>query len=134
MAKTKSAEATADAAAPAKKPTQKDAVIAALAAGKESPPDGIKFIKDTFDIDLTKGNFSTIKSQVKKAAGAPTAARKPGRPAGSSTSVGNGKAPAGVSSSNGKFTNAADLAMAVKTLVKQYGVEAVADMTKVFAD
>ena len=82
MAKTKPPEAPAPepTVAPVKKPTQKQAVIAALAAGKESPPDGVKFVKDTFNIDLTKGNFSTIKSQVKKAGGTATPTRKPGAP------------------------------------------------------
>ncbi len=131
MAKTKPAEAPAtDPAAPAKKPTQKEAVIAALAAGKDSPPDGVKFVKDAFDIDLTKGNFSTIKSQVKKAAGISAPARKPGRPS-AATAIGNGKAPAGFAPSSG---NPADLARGIKQLIATFGAVAVSDMVAVLAD
>jgi hypothetical protein len=128
MAKTKTAEA--DPAAPVKKTTQREAVTQALAAGKESPPDGVKFVKDTFGMEMTNGNFSTLKSQIKKAAGTTTPARKPGRPAASA----NGSAKAGGISSGGKTANAAELARSVKALVTQYGAEAVTDMTKVFAD
>jgi len=130
MAKSKSAEAPADASAPAKKTTQREAVIAALAAGKELPPDGVKFVKDTFGMEMTNGNFSTLKSQIKKAASSSTPARKPGRPAASA----NGSAkPAPVASSK-NASSPAELALAVKRLVSQYGVEAVRDMTGVFAD
>ena len=100
----------------------REAVIAALAAGKESPPDGVKYIKDTFDIDLTKGNFSTIKSQIKKAAGESKPAAKPGRPA---------SKPSVAPSMNG---DPATLARQVKSLVAQYGAAAVKGMVEVFAE
>lgn len=43
-----------------KKMTQREAVKQALAAGKELPPDGVKFVKDTFNIQ----SFSTLKQQI----------------------------------------------------------------------
>ena len=67
--------------------TQREAVTQALAAGKELPPDGVKFIKDTFGMEMTNGNFSTLKSQIKKAAGESKPRGKPGRPAGTTGSA-----------------------------------------------
>ena len=78
----KKKDTKADTAAPAKKVTQREAVTQALAAGKELPPDGVKFVKDTFGMELSNQSFSTLKSQIKKKAGTSTPARKPGRPAG----------------------------------------------------
>jgi hypothetical protein len=49
--------------------TQKEAVKQAIAAGKDSPTDGVPYIKEKFGITLNNGAFSTIKSQLKKASG-----------------------------------------------------------------
>ena len=111
--------------------TQKEAVKQALAAGKESPADGVAYVKEQFGITLNNGAFSTLKSQLKKGSGkGSTRGRKPGRPAASA----NGASRTGGSSSSGKAANPADLARTVKALVNQYGAEAVRDMASVFAD
>ena len=44
-------------------------ILGALAAGKDSPSDGVAYIQEQFSMTLTKGNFSTLKSQIKKASG-----------------------------------------------------------------
>jgi hypothetical protein len=111
----------------AEKPTQKEAVKQALAAGKDQPADGVAFVKEQFGITINNGAFSTLKSQIKKASGAKPSGggRKPGSAASKPTGpgvVGNGKA------------NPADLARSVKALVSQYGAEAVRDMASVFAE
>jgi hypothetical protein len=114
----------------AEKITQKEAVKRAIAAGKDSPGDGVAYVKDQFGITLNNGAFSTIKSQLKKASGATTRGRKPGRPAASA----NGVARTGGMTSSGKTPNPADLARGVKLLVSQYGAEAVKSMAEVFAE
>ena len=132
MAKSKAAEAPAEpAAAPEKKITQREAVRQALAAGKELPPDGVKFVKDTFNIQLNNQSFSTLKSQIKKAAEGDATPKKPGRPAGSAN-VAVAHKPA-VSAPTGKATNPAELAQAVKELVAAHGAETVKAMADVFA-
>jgi hypothetical protein len=109
MGKQKEAEAAGE------KITQKEAVKRALAAGKDSPSDGVAFVKEQFGITLNNGGFSTLKTQLKKASGATPAkrGRKPGRPAASS----NGTAKTGGISSSGKA-----------------GAEAVRDMASVFEE
>jgi hypothetical protein len=64
----------------AEKPVTKTAAIkAALAAGKESPGDGVAFVKERFGIEISPTHFSATKSQLnKKAGGVP---RKRGRAA-----------------------------------------------------
>ena len=133
MAKKKDEAAPGGAAAPAEKITQRVAVERALAAGKDSPNDGVAFVQEQFGITLNNGSFSTIKSQIKKAGGATAGNKKRDRPAASANGSATPARAGGISSS-GKAPNPADLAQAVKTLVKQYGVAAVADMAKVFAD
>jgi hypothetical protein len=54
-----------------------DAVRAALAAGFEGPQDGTAYIRKEFGIEIAPQHFSAVKSQLKKAAGAPKG--KPGR-------------------------------------------------------
>jgi hypothetical protein len=131
MGKKKDEAATADDAAPAKKVTQREAVTKALAAGKELPPDGVKFVKDTFGMELSNQAFSTLKSQIKKAGGATPSGRgrKPGRPAASANS-----AQAGGISSSGKTPNPAELARGIKQLVATYGAVAVSDMLAVMTE
>jgi hypothetical protein len=124
MGKKKDAEAPA---APAEKITQRVAVQRAIAAGKDSPPDGVAYVKEQFGITLNNGSFSTIKSQLKKAGGMVTSPGKRGRPAGVKAT------PAAAPSSNG-HGNPADLARAVKSLVTQYGADAVKGMAEVFAE
>lgn len=126
MAKKKEAEAPVETAGsqPAEKVTQREAVARALAAGKDSPSAGVAYVKEQFDIVLNNGAFSTIKSQLKKAAGGGPAprGRKPGRPVSGGGIVDNGK------------TNPADLARAVKGLIAAYGAQAVKDMAEVLAE
>lgn len=54
-----------------------EAVRQALAAGAESPGDGVEFIREEFGIEITKPHFSATKSVLKKRGGA--APSKPGR-------------------------------------------------------
>ena len=144
MAKKKDAASTADTGpeAPAEKITQRVAVERALAAGKDTPTEGVAFVKEQFDITLNNGAFSTIKSQLKQAGGTTKSAGKRGRPAGSANGNGaahttaNGSAPVrtGSASTAAVATNPAELAQAVKALVKQHGVETIKNMVDVFAD
>jgi len=130
MAKKKESDAPADAAeAPAEKMTQREAVEKALAAGKESPADGVAYVKEEFDITLSNGAFSTIKSKIKNTADAP--AKKRGRPAASANEP---AAPKPAGKTPAAATNPAELAQAVKALVKQHGAEAIKQMVDVFVD
>jgi hypothetical protein len=43
-----------------------EAVRQALAAGHDSPPEAVAFIKQRFGIDMAKQHFSAVKSQLKK--------------------------------------------------------------------
>ena len=81
----------------------------------------MKFIKDTFDIQLTNESFSTLKSQIKKAGGTSKPAAKPGPQA---------SKPA-VSSTNG-VPNVAHSIEAIKTLVDQLGVDQVKQIAEIF--
>ena len=133
MAKRK-AEETPEAveAAPAGETiTKTEAVKRALAAGKDQPKDAVGWIKEQYGLDMTTQQFSTAKFQAnKKAGGEPKG--KPGRkpraaaavPASDGDTVGNGRS----------SSNPAELARAVKSLVGQYGADAVRDMTAVFAE
>jgi hypothetical protein len=128
MAKKKDAEAPAETAtAPAEKITQRVAVQRALAAGVDSPADGVAYVKKEFGITLNNQGFSTIKSQLKKAAGESKPAAKRGRPAASANGAVVHKPVANAVSSP------AELARAVKELVAAHGVETVKDMVDVFA-
>jgi hypothetical protein len=105
--------------------TQREAVSQALAAGKDSPPDGVAYVKEQFGITLNNGAFSTIKSQIKKAAGESKPRGKPGRPAGAKA------APAAKSSVNG-VPNMALQIEAIKTLCTQLGVDQVKQIAELF--
>ena len=140
MAKKKDAEPAAQAApaasaAPAEKITQRVAVERALAAGKDTPTEGVAFVKEQFDITLNNSAFSTIKSQLKQAGGTTKSAGKRGRPAGSTNASANGAtAPKPVSTRPAAgATNPAELAQAVKELVAAHGAETVKAMADVFA-
>ena len=129
MAKKKDAEPTAEAAAvPAEKITKTEAVKRAIAAGKDQPKAATEWIKEQFDLDMTSQQFSTAKFQQKKAEGTP--AKKPGRPS-ANGAVSHSVAKVVVATTT---TNPAELAQAVKALVKQHGVEAIKQMADVFAD
>ncbi len=145
MAKQKPAPAAAAAAAAnptttaaptAEKLTQKEAVQRAIAAGKDQPSDGISYIKDKFRMELTKQAFSTLKTHLKKAGETPA---KRGRPSGSVKAPTPSSKPASATTAahaNGKPHKAGDpaeLALAVKHLIAQYGVESVKSMADVFA-
>jgi hypothetical protein len=111
---------------PTEKITQREAVRLALAAGKEQPAEGVKFVKENFGRTLSNQAFSTLKSQLK------SGGRKPAKPQPKPTAVSPATA---TPSANGKYRgDAVDLARAVKLLVQQHGAEAVSEMAKVFAD
>jgi len=109
-----------------KKFTQKEAVRQALAAGATHPAAGVRYVKDTFDIQLTNQSFSTLKSQLKKAA--------------EITGMSLDRPPVSFSGpvvrvvEMRKATNPADLAATIKALVRQHGAEVVKQMVDVFAE
>jgi hypothetical protein len=127
MAKKKdeTAEATG---APAGKITQKEAVKQALAAGKDSPSDGVAYVKEQFGITLTNGAFSTLKTQLKKAAGGKTGAKR-GRPKGGINPVGISHP---VKSSTNGVPNVASSIAALKVLCDQLGVDEVVAIAQLF--
>lgn len=121
MAKKKeTAEAEPTAAA---KMTQREAVEKALAAGMDSPAEGVPYVKGQFDITLSNQAFSTIKSKIKnggkkakqspRAVAVPTAAR----------STAPSSAPGGL----------ALHVEAIKTLVETLGVDQVVSIARLFA-
>lgn len=130
MGKKKDQAAPSAESAPAGKMTQKEAVAKAIAAGKDSPSDGVAYIQEQFGITLNNGAFSTLKSHLKKAGGGTPAkrGRKPGRPA-----AANGARTGGMTSS-GRPPNPADLARGIKQLVATYGAVAVGDMLAVLTE
>jgi hypothetical protein len=123
MGKKKDAEAAET--APAEKITQRVAVQRALDAGKDSPADGVKYVKEQFDITLNNGAFSTIKSQLKKASGTNTSAGKRGRPAGA-------KAAATAKPSTNGAPNMALQIETIKTLCSSLGVDQVKAIAELF--
>ena len=126
MAKRKAdSEAPADGGASAETISKSEAVRRALAAGIDKPAEGVAFIKKEFGLELTSGQFSTVKFQEGKKKG-----RTPGK---------RGRKPAATSAPglvvNGRSAgNPAELARAVKALVMAHGPEAVKGMVDVFAD
>lgn len=104
--------------------TQKEAVKQALAAGKDSPPDGVAYVKEHFDITLNNGAFSTIKSQLKKASGTTVSAGKRGRP--------TAKTPSAAAPSANGVPNMALQIEAIKTLCSTLGVDQVKDIAELF--
>ncbi len=116
--------------------TQKEAVKRAIAAGSDQPGDGIKYVKDKFDMDLSKSAFSTLKTMLKNDSVTPA---KRGRPSGSAKALTSASKRASASTAvhaNGKphmANDPAELARVVKQLVTQYGVESVKSMADVFA-
>ncbi|MCE9567128.1 MAG: hypothetical protein K8U57_34430 [Planctomycetes bacterium] len=141
MAKQKpeSSTTTPDAPKP-DKITQSEAVKRAVAAGKGQPTEGVQYIKDNFKMEMTNQSFSTVKSKLNKGTGT---TGKRGRPPGPAKAPAPAPAskPASASTpahTNGKPTTTktgdpAELALAVKNLVAQYGVETVKAMADVFA-
>src|SRR5688572_15567038 len=119
MAKKKDEAAAETSGAPAGKITQKEAVKQALAAGKDSPSDGVIYVKEQFGITLNNGAFSTLKTQLKKAAGGKTGAKR-GRPKGGVNPVGISHP---VKSSSNGVPNVATSIEALKVLCDQLGVD-----------
>jgi hypothetical protein len=114
--------------APTEKITQKEAVRRALAAGKDSPSEGVVYVREQFGIALKDNQaFSTLKSQINKAAGA-TGTGKRGRPPAPAT------VPAAARSTNAKAASSAELARAVKGLIATYGAGEVAAMVTVLSE
>lgn len=138
MAKKKDAEPTTETVpeAPAEKMTQREAVEKALNAGKESPAEGVPYVLKEFDITLSNQAFSTIKSKIKNGGSTVKPAGKRGRPAGSSNAAANGTAASKPASSPATASagSPAELAQAVKALVKQHGAVAIKQMVDVFVD
>ena len=104
--------------------TQKQAVQRALDAGKDSPAEGVAYVKENFGIALSNQAFSTLKSQLKRASGQGGSGRRGrgasgGRP---TSGAANGRA------------NPADLARTLKQLMATYGAPAVSDMLAVLAE
>lgn len=146
MAKAKSEkkaddEAPAETAAtePTPKLTQREAVKQAIAAGADSPADGVPYIAEKFGLTLNNQSFSTLKSLLKKEreGGAKTAEKKgPGRPAKAASS--NKAEPEGSRVGNRTQGNElgngspAALAQAVKQLIAVYGAGEVVAMAQVF--
>jgi len=104
-----------------------DAVRAALKAGHDMPQAASEYIKTTFGLDVAPQVVSTYKSIDNKRKGKKV--RKKADPSSALVSK-----PATKTASNGHLANPADLARGVKSLVEQFGAEAVKDMTKVFAE
>lgn len=125
MAKKKDEAGAETPAAAAGKITQKEAVKKAIAAGKDSPADGVAYVKEQFGITLNNGAFSTIKSQLKKASGTNVSAGKRGRPSGAKA------APAAKPSANG-VPNMALQIEAIKTLCASLGVDQVKQIAELF--
>src|SRR4051794_40066692 len=123
MAKKTDESVNESSAVPAQKITQKEVVKRAIAAGKDSPSEGVQFVMEHFGITGSNQSFSTIKSQIKKAGGNGNPSAPLHRPA------------APVKAANPVHSSTpADLARAVKALVQQHGVEAVKSMPEVFED
>jgi hypothetical protein len=129
MAKKKDAEGAETAAPPAEKITQRVAVERALAAGKADPTEGVAYVKEQFDITLNNGGFSTIKSQIKKAAGESKPRAKPGRPKGGINPVGISHP---VKASNNGVPNVATSIESLKVLCDQLGVDQVVAIAHLF--
>lgn len=128
MAKKKADESNqepAPEAASEGKITQKEAVKQALAAGKELPPDGVKFVKDTFGITLNNGAFSTIKSQIKKAAGESKPRGRAPRAAAAEPAL----PPSGTNGPSGLATSVE----AIKVLCDTLGYDQVVAIARLFA-
>lgn len=123
-------ETTAGEATPAvevlagEKMSKKEAVQAALKAGKTKPIDGVNWIREKYGIQVTTAMFSSYKS----AEGGASKSSKIKVPAAAKS----GAVP--VPSTNGEAPDPAKLARAVKELVANYGSKAVADMAKVFGE
>lgn len=107
--------------------TKTDAVRAALAEGIDQPEHAVKFIKDRFDIDMTRPQFSTNKSLIKKRDGA-AGGKKAGRPPKAAAA----SAPAPKPSVNGPSGLAVQVE-AIKGLVDTLGVEQVVSIARLFA-
>jgi hypothetical protein len=107
--------------------TKADAVRAAVAEGKLKPLVACAWIKEKFGIDITPQHFSSYKSSEAKKTGTPgRRGRKPREAAAAPVSAPNGQRVGN--------RNPAELAKQVKQLVAAFGVDAVRDMTAVFAD
>jgi hypothetical protein len=120
------AKAPADTTVPTEQITQREAVKRALAAGNVKPADGVAYVLANFKMQLTNQSFSTLKSQLKKAAGT-------SEPSDLSHPSANGSAPSSGGTSV-KAVNPAELARGVKQLVAAFGAEAVKQMVDVFAE
>ena len=102
-----------------KKITKVEAMRQTLAAGIDVPAIAVKHIKDTYDIDIDNGHFSTFKSNEKKA-GASGAVKIP-------SASGKVKIPAAkkLPAASTSKPDLADSVAAVKKLVDELGAEQV---------
>jgi hypothetical protein len=114
---------------PAPAVSKADAVRQALAAGMESPGDGVGFIKSNYGIDMTSQMFSSYKAQekarqAKKADGEPKG--KPGRKPKAAPVEGIFTPPKAAKGS------VIDDLSAIKTLVAKLGVAEVKKIAELF--
>lgn len=93
---------------PAETLTKTEMIRRAVAAGADQPKAGIAYIKEHFGIEIAPSLFSTVKFGLSKKAG---------------TVVGSGRRSTKTPAANG--TTSSDLALAIKTLINQFGVDEV---------
>ncbi|VTR92133.1 unnamed protein product [Gemmata massiliana] len=125
------ATATGTAAAPTAKPmTKTDAVRATLAAGIDTPAEGVAHIKKKFGIEMTPAAFSTAKFKAKSTGGG--VATKAKATASGSGNHGRAATAASVNGHKSVGGSPAEFAAAVKALVAAHGVDAVKSMVDVF--
>lgn len=127
---------------PRGKVTKAAAIRAAIAAGKDSPDEGIAFIRDRFGLDVSKQHWSASRSQFKRkeGLGGPKAARAPRKAKQATASEGvptpaprARTAPAAQQAPASESGMISDLA-AVKALVKRLGAQQVKEIADLFED
>lgn len=112
---------------PTEKLTQKEAVKRAMDAGKDQPIEGVGYIKEEFGMVLSTQIFSTLKSQLRKASGAPalrTRTHTPTRTTPHSPYRHSTPTP----------SNAGELVRTLKGLIETFGPDAVREVAEALAD
>lgn len=135
MARKKAETEAEETAAPAEKINKAAAVRAALAEGVDTPDEGIAFLKARYGIEMGKPMWSSYRSQEKarqaKKSGGGTSARRGRTPRAEAAAVTAPAPAAAAPSSNGSMGMAACVE-AIKSLVKQYGVDEVVSLARLF--
>lgn len=101
-----------------KKVTKLDAVRQAILAGKGSADEGVAWIKNTFDLDITKPMFSSYKSKI--LGGEQTDKPKRGRKKEFSPVKTNGNG-----NGHANLVEHVQLAMSMQKAIEKYGVDTV---------